>query len=452
MNINFIYDNFDISGKNHANLEYSFNDRTWFDSSNFFSSYLNDSESGFDYWYDKERFQIRKHPLESILNKPNDVYFYMISHAGSGYHELADFENLGISSRIIKRLRTNKNFYLVFILEHECDSISGLNIVVDKINKLGIDNKTIICNNNSKILDIAEKIKKLHNFDTKITFHELNFLTWSTWQVLSFEDESFNAPKFEWTDTRDGKFFMCRNRGGKPHRLAMLAFLQSNKKLRDDTNWSYIGTSLYGDLVRNISEYFSKDFMFENAYEILGLETLYKEDDFENGLGFVNKESREFETGDLAPIYLVPEHHESFRASYFNIVTESLYQSKIDAIHLTEKTFRPFYYFQYPIFLASPGHVQHLRSMGFDLFDDIIDHSYDNIENDKDRFQKFINELDKIHSNKDFFVKNYKSYKQRFLNNRDVFKKVAYNGKVKDVEFFMNLTKKGHDKLNNKFL
>jgi len=93
MNINFVYDNFDISGKNHANLEYSFNNRTWFDSSNFFSSYLNDSESGFDYWHDKERFQIRKHPLESILNKPNDVYFYMIGEsveAAQYYYEEDD--------------------------------------------------------------------------------------------------------------------------------------------------------------------------------------------------------------------------------------------------------------------------------------------------------------------------------------------------------------------------
>ena len=34
--------------------------------------------------------------------------------------------------------------------------------------------------------------------------------------------------------------------------------------------------------------------------------------------------------------------------------------------------------YQIPIFLATPGHVNIVRDLGFDLFDDIIDHSYNN--------------------------------------------------------------------------
>jgi hypothetical protein len=35
---------------------------------------------------------------------------------------------------------------------------------------------------------------------------------------------------------------------------------------------------------------------------------------------------------------------------------------------------------QFPIWMAVPGLVAQIRNLGFDLFDDIIDHSYDNIE------------------------------------------------------------------------
>ena len=32
---------------------------------------------------------------------------------------------------------------------------------------------------------------------------------------------------------------------------------------------------------------------------------------------------------------------------------------------------------QIPLFIASPGYVEQLRKLGFDLFDDIINHDYD---------------------------------------------------------------------------
>ena len=79
------------------------------------------------------------------------------------------------------------------MLEHESDSISGLNVLVDKLNKLGISHKTIICNNNSRIKENFEKVKKIHNYDSTARVHKLNFLTWSTLQVLTFEHSDFKA-------------------------------------------------------------------------------------------------------------------------------------------------------------------------------------------------------------------------------------------------------------------
>ena len=52
-----------------------------------------------------------------------------------------------------------------------------------------------------------------------------------------------------------------------------------------------------------------------------------------------------------------------------------------DAIQLSEKSFKHFAWHQIPIFNASKGHVKVIRSLGFDMFDDIIDHSYDTAPN-----------------------------------------------------------------------
>jgi hypothetical protein len=46
-------------------------------------------------------------------------------------------------------------------------------------------------------------------------------------------------------------------------------------------------------------------------------------------------------------------------------------------VQLSEKSFKVFAWHQIPIFSASPQQVETIRNIGFDMFDDIIDHSYD---------------------------------------------------------------------------
>lgn len=447
MNVNLIYDSFDSNGRALPNLD-GIGNTTWFDSSNFYSSYLNDGEQGFDYFKTNDKFIVSKHKMDSLLTNPNDMFVYAISHAGMEYHEICNInDNLGLSSRVIKRLKTNKNFYLLYLCEHEADRISGLNRIVDKLNRLGIDHKTFLCTNNSLIHDNLEKVKKIHGYETKVRVHELSFLTYSTYQVLYFENEDFKATSFEWNENKKGKFFMCRNKGAKPHRLALIAFLQSNKEFEKNTNWSYIGKTLYGDVIRKMKPFHTFDFLIENAYNIFKLHEFWKEDDYEAGKNWIDKHGNFIHSG-LAPIYLVPELHESFSNSYFNIVTESAFCSEEEVVHVSEKSFRPFFYYQYPIYLTTPFHVKKLREWGFDVFDDMIDHSYDLIENDGDRFKAFIDELLRINKNKNTFIKMYPKLKDRFFKNKEQIKKLAFSKKIEDIEFFKSISNSSELKSN----
>ena len=69
----------------------------------------------------------------------------------------------------------------------------------------------------------------------------------------------------------------------------------------------------------------------------------------------------------------------------FNVVTESCYESqpgisKFETHHLpglTEKTYKSILLAQIPIFLAPRYTVKCYRELGFDPFDDVVDHSYD---------------------------------------------------------------------------
>jgi len=68
-----------------------------------------------------------------------------------------------------------------------------------------------------------------------------------------------------------------------------------------------------------------------------------------------------------------------YGACDINIVTESLYNYYPGII--TEKSIFAWLSYQVPIIVGYPGIVAHARQLGFDMFDDIVDHSYDQMPN-----------------------------------------------------------------------
>lgn len=90
------------------------------------------------------------------------------------------------------------------------------------------------------------------------------------------------------------------------------------------------------------------------------------------------------------------QQHLAFNSNFFscmvNIVCETM-EEDTHPVNLSEKTFKAFAWHQIPIWHASPGTVNEVRKLGFDLFDDIIDHSYDNITNYEDRKNRIIESL-----------------------------------------------------------
>ena len=81
-----------------------------------------------------------------------------------------------------------------------------------------------------------------------------------------------------------------------------------------------------------------------------------------------------------------------YKHSLFHIIAET----RIEEPLLSEKTFKIFSAGQIPIMCGARHAIKHLRELGFDVFDDIVDHSYDNIENWKERINAMHVSLDKL--------------------------------------------------------
>ena len=85
---------------------------------------------------------------------------------------------------------------------------------------------------------------------------------------------------------------------------------------------------------------------------------------------------------------------------HFQIVTETGFytQGNVDGflkndLFVTEKTYKTFYMGHPFVVLSQPGTISHVKKLGFDVFDDIINHDYDDIANDQQRFDAVLTEV-----------------------------------------------------------
>jgi hypothetical protein len=218
--------------------------------------------------------------------------------------------------------------------------------------------------------------------------------------------------------------------------------LLKNSGLIDDVDWSLIMGWYRQENMRNGDTHkdFYRHFFTQDDIKKYQPEIEYFAD-VEIKKSHYEEDTSWFTAGDLHEGFDWKDIYEikSFQESYVNIVTESNFFNQ--AIHITEKSIKPFYFYQFPLFLASPYHVKYFKEKyGLDMFDDIIDHSYDNEIDDKKRLNLLYEEIKRISENKDKFIEFYKNNQDRFEKNKQII--IEIEKSKKDVEYFTSLIKK----------
>ena len=177
---------------------------------------------------------------------------------------------------------------------------------------------------------------------------------------------------FEVKDQRRFKF-SCLNRELKPHRLMHFCLFYESEYFPHSCI-GYYGKATYitysADQERRIEQMlkFCNDPYITETYN--KLKHLVPYAPHEPGYAGYNDHSL---------------NHQAYTNTYINVVTETscdftnVFPGSEEAI-LTEKTVKPLLARQMFIMAAQTGSVQFLRDLGIDMFDDIIDHSYDNIQ------------------------------------------------------------------------
>jgi len=415
--LNLVYDIWDgddpiFNGKSH------YPNKIFWDFEDFIKSYIN-SFSNSD---ESGKIVIKNHKIKDVYDNSNEKFYYVICHASISIDEIIN-DKLILSEEIIECLKICKNFNLIFFSHHESDNENGFAV----LNNIGVSPKQIyIVNNNYKLNHYVI------NYKSEINVYSIMYLPIVVALSLEKNDIPFDAYE-------KNKFFMCFNRGPKIHRCGLLIYMLKNKLL-DDTNWSFI--PLYSKKCQN-SNYLS---LFEDSE----LETLHDEIEYMDNLKIKISDTEvndlEFDNNNeitiINPIYVnrlyPPDIPHNYKNAYINIVTESQFIDLGNVIHITEKSFKPFFYYQFPIILATHHHIKSLKEKyNFDFFDDVINHSYDNEPDQKKRFKMITEELKRLHENKETLIEFYSKNSQRFEDNKN---KVIQIGKNKsDYLFIKNL-------------
>lgn len=432
--LNFVYDSW-VLDIPHYNLGELIGNGDFRDEYGFFDFYQRFFNTQLPEKYDRKTFEVKKCKISDVYENPNELYYYGIKTSFSLYDIFGERE-WKFSDSLVKCLRECENIKVLFIREHEPETYRDFECIVNYLDTENIPhNRFSIISNNPKINDYKKE------FSSDIIFHRTNLL-----QITS--SSVWNELGSELVKNKTGSFFSCFNKSPKRHRISTLICLQQSGVLKD-VNWSMLVDYRSG---RGYDEELYEDFEYligpinngieEHIDSILNRGDK-KSDYEENSANLVNGgfEKPNIEIGGAGGEsggIMVPESNESHNQSYVNIVTESIFEEHWNAIHVTEKSTRPFFYYQLPIIIATKGHIKFMEEeFGFDFYRDLIDHSYNDIQDDFNRFQGAIKEIKRLQNNKEKVIEYYHNNIDRLEKNKQIVSNLPNNDQ--DMIYFLNV-------------
>jgi hypothetical protein len=185
------------------------------------------------------------------------------------------------------------------------------------------------------------------------------------------------------------KNWICFNNQPRIHRILILSYVLS--KNIDKFGYIFASSKIY-EKIRYHKKIYS---LYQTIFQF-DIQTALK-----LNAGYKVLKNKSFEVAELVPYYF----DFKFIDNYNNNLIEFYEKTKLELICSTtfseptlcfsEKELQCFYGRNFFIYFNSFGSIQRLREWGFDVFDDVVDHSYDIIEDPSERMLRAID--DNIH-------------------------------------------------------
>lgn len=348
------------------------------------------------------------HPNEMIPNGGSDVFSYQHNIRINIEQNENLSNNYGFKFKFFHPIRYDilinniHDFYLtikkldksiipVIYCLHECENVVDF-----------LENLTEIINKNGKInhfILITNCNLDLSNYFDYLTHLQTNHLL--SWNTETYSNNISNQQKiYNYINTPKHKIFLSLNKNttqDRPHRLRLLCWYLENKLIEN----GYVSSLLLPE---------RKDDVFKSSHkEIQMLENYYDE--------FIQKSPMILDWNGYDDSELSAKYDTSYlyNETLFSIVTETSYTNT--RIFITEKTPKSIRNLHPFLILGDWNIHKKLEELGFKLYHDLIDYSFDSIKDNDLRFIKFTEEVSRLIKNKDIIYEWYKSNKDKLIYN-----------------------------------
>lgn len=259
-------------------------------------------------------------------------------------------------------------------------------------------------------------LTSLENLESYINYKNVVIIPWGgdiTNQMIYYKQ----LPKFLDKNLNSDKTFLSLNRNQRTSRIYFLSLLLGleienhglvscmfKDKLTDIpcSEWDFSACSALENIY-NVG--YQK--MLTDCFSITNTEDIYQEGPNDNYSNFLK---------NLTPYY---------QNTFIEFINETSYTES--AFLITEKTANCFYGCSFPIWISSPGTVNFLRSIGLDVFDDIIDHSYDSEQHPIQRMYLAIVKNNHLLIDPELVKQLWIDNKHRFSKNIDLLQNKLYD-------------------------
>lgn len=346
-------------------------------------------------WFVDTQGEIIEKNISDINN--TDVFYFVHFISWFSIENIVDlYSTKNNFSDTIQQLLKKDNFKLIILDVHEVHGYNHLDMLFKNFEK-----NVLFINNDLNLNKEAEK----RNW--KVKTEKTNFLIWNS--VRGWK-EMYNEKTF--SDKTNTKLFLCKNKNIKLHRLYFLSYLKKHNLLN---NFNYSNLDIHQ--WKNY-EYYKDDRFDKDSFD-------YIEDSIKDII-FKGRKNTDYETSikEMQDINITDSGYnfagniivDDYLNTLINVVTESVYFDEM--IHVSEKSFKPFAFFQLPIFVASQNHVSYMRDYyKLDLFDDFINHDYDKEKDPAKRMEYIVKEIQRLNDIPNEVFNFIKNNKKRFISN-----------------------------------
>lgn len=296
------------------------------------------------------------------------------------------------------------------------------------------------------IVEVAKKypetnfviLTSLDHLEKEISEQNIQIISWGGDCVNQCNEYKILDPVVD-KNFKSEKHVISLNRNYRAYRIVYLSYLLG-RNLETCVNLSCLGISTI-DLNVEPNNFMDRiNWVFENSEEHNRIRDILIEgyrDKFFNNTDLIKEEYNIYQRSNDNITNFNTSLRSKYQSSFLEIVTESCFTSP--SFMVTEKTMHCFYGCNFPIILGGCGIVAHLREVGFDMFDDIIDHSYDLISNPIDRIVRAIDDNERLLVDPNYVKDLWIKHKQRILNNVDVARKISDFYKARAIDQWNNV-------------